>query len=140
MLKQTCIVAAHRGGAANGGETAAQGETAAVKGAAAGERDRAAGVAVQVEEGRRRASLCEAKQTGQTCLVVAGLRTEAELRHTEVKPRQPKARLRAREIELRERLRKARRGAGGPPTAHEPSSPSCEGIDLLRGSRMRACT
>ena len=83
--------------------------------------------------------LCEAKQTGQTCLV-AGLRTEAELRHTEVKPRQPKARLRAREIELRERLRKARRGAGGPPTAHEPSSPSCEGIDLLRGSRMRACT
>ena len=69
MLKQTCIVAAHRGGAANGGETAAQGETAAAKGAAAGERDRAAGVAVQVEEGRRRASLCEAKQTGQTCLV-----------------------------------------------------------------------
>ena len=93
MLKQTCIVAAHRGGAANGGETAAQGETAAAKGAAAGERDRAAGVAVRVEEGRRRASLCEAKQTGQTCLV-AGLRTEAELRHTEVKPRQPKARLR----------------------------------------------
>ena len=34
MLKQTCIVAAHRGGAANGGETAAQGETAAAKGAA----------------------------------------------------------------------------------------------------------
>ena len=89
---------------------------------------------------RRDAGVCEAKQTGQTCLVVAGLRTEAELRHTEVKPRQPKARLRAREIELRERLRKARRGAGGPPTAHEPSSPSCEGIDLLRGSRMRACT
>ena len=34
MLKQTCIVAAHRGGAANGGETAAQGESAAAKGAA----------------------------------------------------------------------------------------------------------
>ena len=63
MLKQTCIVAAHRGGAANGGETAAQGETAAAKGAAAGERDRAAGVAVQVEEGRPPASIAVRGET-----------------------------------------------------------------------------